>query len=146
MEEKLKQLISLKIQNDLYTEDRKARQDELLSWDEFYQNLLKQEKEIWKEYEEMRAEVIKEWKEKDLNGNIKTDNWSVTFSYVRQHNITNEDELLEFCKKENLVENIYKLTVKTKEFKSFVSQRDMEGQTTPWVSSDDNISITVFTW
>lgn len=143
LQDKLKQLVQLKSESEMLTEQRKSRQEEILSEDPVYSNLKELEKEKWAEYEAMRLEVQALGKELDLNGLIETDNGSVNFSYSKVYSVADDKKFIDYCKANNLVEKMYKLTVKATDFKKFLAEKDSEWEEVPWTSIEDSVSITV---
>lgn len=145
LEQRLEKLISLKSQTEAIADQRKERQEELLSNDSIYTNFKQLEKEKSEEYEAMRLEIAALWKDLDLNGKIETGNGSVTFAYSKSYSVQDEKVFVDYCKSNNLIDKMYKLTLKATDFKKFVAEKDSEWETVEWVAIEDTVSITVST-
>lgn len=143
LQAKLEQLVALKSQVEMLTEQRKDRQQELLNDDEVYANFKALEDEKQAEYDALREEVAKMWKELDVNWKIQTSNWAVSFSYVRNYVMKDEEKFMWYCKSKNILEQMYKMELRKTEFKKYVATAEAEGQTIDWVDTEETVAIAV---
>lgn len=143
LQAKLEQLVALKSQVEMLTEQRKDRQQELLNDDEIYANFKALEEEKQAEYDALREEVAKMWKELDVNWKIQTSNWAVSFSYVRNYVMKDEEKFMWYCKSKNILEQMYKMELRKTEFKKYVANAEAEGQSIDWVDTEETVAIAV---
>lgn len=143
LQAKLEQLVALKSQVEMLTEQRKDRQQELLNDDEVYANFKALEDEKQAEYDALREEVAKMWKELDVNWKIQTSNWAVSFSYVRNYVMKDEEKFMWYCKSKNILEQMYKMELRKTEFKKYVANAEAEGQSIDWVDTEETVAIAV---
>ena len=143
LQAKLEQLVALKSQVEMLTEQRKDRQQELLNDDEIYANFKALEEEKQAEYDALREEVAKMWKELDVNWKIQTSNWAVSFSHVRNYVMKDEEKFMWYCKSKNILEQMYKMELRKTEFKKYVANAEAEGQSIDWVDTEETVAIAV---
>ena len=143
LQTKLEQLVALKSQVEMLTEQRKERQAELLNNDEVYSNFRALEEEKQEEYDALREEVAKMWKDLNVNWKVETSNWAVSFSYVKNYVMKDEEKFMWYCKSKDIVEKMYKMELRKTEFKKLVQNADAEWQSIDWVETEEAVQIAV---
>ena len=103
--------------------------------------LLEEEKQ--EEYDALREEVAKMWKDLNVNWKVETSNWAVSFSYVKNYVMKDEEKFMWYCKSKDIVEKMYKMELRKTEFKKLVQNADAEWQSIDWVETEEAVQIAV---